>query len=348
MVHVPSAVDLRGAFVEALARMLPSGWEVTIEAGAGALDPSIDVAIGLIAPTGERVRASVEMKPRAEPAEVTRLVPWLQQRGPSILVAPTISPRTRSILTAAGISWMEPEGDCRISLGGLFVERLTRAPRRREAGTSGTRFVADLFSGGALRVLRWLLLEPERAWSIDAMAQRASLTPGFVSRTFKTLARDAYLDRSRGASRLRDRDALLEAWAAAPAPQDTAFGRVATVDGPEAFLASMRAMTAPGRYAITAEGAADRLAPFARFSRIEMYVDDVVAWDLALGLTSVPRGGNVVLIEPAEGGVFDGSFERGGVMLVGRPQVYVDLVRRGGAAAEAAAFLRDRGELWPG
>jgi hypothetical protein len=46
-------------------------------------------------------------------------------------------------------------------------------------------------------------------------------------------------------------------------------------------------------------------------------------------------------------GVFDGSFQRDGVLLTSRPQLYVDLVRRGGAAAEAAAFMRERGELWP-
>jgi hypothetical protein len=78
-----------------------------------------------------------------------------------------------------------------------------------------------------------------------------------------------------------------------------------------------------------------------------MYVQDVAGWDRALGLTSVPRGGNVVLIKPADAGVFDGSFERDGVPLTSRPQLYVDLVRRGGAAAEAAAFMRERGALWP-
>src|SRR5450756_711779 len=45
-------------------------------------------------------------------------------------------------------------------------------------------------------------------------------------------------------------------------------------------------------------------------------------------------------------GVFDGVFERDGLSLASRPQLYVDLVRRGGAAAEAAAFIRERSVLW--
>jgi hypothetical protein len=168
-----------------------------------------------------------------------------------------------------------------------------------------------------------------------------------VSRTFKTLARDAYLDRARGASRVRDRDTLLKAWAAAPAATESRFERVATVGKPEELLRMIRALTVPMPYAITAEAAADRLAPFARFSRVEIYVEDIAGWDRALGLTSVPRGGNLVLIKPVDTGVFDGSFEREGMLLTSLPQLYVDLVRRGGAAVEAAAFMRERGELWP-
>ena len=101
-----------------------------------------------------------------------------------------------------------------------------RRPARREANAPGTRYVADLFSGAALRIVRRLLIETDRSWTLADMATATGLTQGFVSRTFKTLARDAYLDRARGASRVVDRDALLSAWAAAPAPKDAALERV--------------------------------------------------------------------------------------------------------------------------
>ena len=61
----------------------------------------------------------------------------------------------------------------------------------------------------------------------------------------------------------------------------------------------------------------------------------------------VPRGGNLVLIPSVDRGVFDGSFMRNGLNLVCKPQLYVDLVRRGGVALEAAMSLRERGELGP-
>lgn len=339
--------DLRQSLEAGLQETLPAGWRATLCPGRPSDDPKIDDVLDLVAPTGERSQARVEFKARLEPAQLVRELPWLTKFAASLVVAPQISARARSLLDEAGVSWYQPDGDYRIAIGGLFIERLVDQSKRRAAGAPDTRFVADPFAGGALRVVRWLLIDPGRPWSIAKMADRTGLTLGFVSRTFKTLARDAYLERVRGATRLTDRDALLDAWAAAPTPKDSAFERVATVGGPEALLRMIPTLTAPSPYAVTAEAAADKLAPFARFSRAEIYVTDVAGWDRTLAMTSVPRGGNVVLIKPADTGVFDGSFERDGVSLTSRPQLYVDLVRRGGAATEAAAFMRERGELWP-
>lgn len=347
MVQVRRESELRKTLEDALIRILPDGWRMTLRAEDGAGESRIDAYLDLTSPTGERIGACVEFKARAEPAEVVRLVPWLQQCGSAILVSPEFGLRARDILSGAGISWLEPGGDCRIALGSLFIERLTRGPRRRPAGAPETRYVADLFSGGPLRAVRWLLIEPQRSWKLEDMASRTGLTVGFVSRVFKTLARDAYMDRARGDNRVRDRDALLDAWASAPRPKDAVSERVVTVSGTEDLLQVIRDSSTTTRYAITAEAAADRIAPFARYSRIEMYVDDVAGWDRSLGLTPVPRGGNLVLIQSSDAGVFDGALERDGLQLVSRPQIYVDLARRGGAAAEGAAFMRERGELWP-
>ena len=339
--------ELIRAFEQALRSLLPPNLGMSLELEGGSGEARMDAYLDLTPPVGDRIRACVELKTRAEPAEVVRLVPWLQGCGPAILVAPSIGSRARDILTSGGISWMEPAGDCRISLGSLFIERLGRGRPRKPMGVKDTRYVADLYSGGALRIVRWLLIEPGRSWSLADMAERTGLTQGFVSRTFKTLAREAFLSRTPGASKVSDRDALLDAWAAAPPPVDEVSERIATVPNVEALVRMLRDEPAPGKYALTAEAAAERLAPLARYSRVELYCDDVSGWDVKLGLVAVPRGGNLILIRAVDRGVFDGAFTRDGVTLVSRPQLYVDLKRRGGAAAEGAAFLRERGELWP-
>lgn len=344
MVELTAEQDLIQGLESTLASVLPRGWQAKvarIPAAGGA-----DAALEVVSPVGDRVTACVEVKSRAEPAQLVREVSWLQRCERALVVAPRLSTRAREILNEAGISWLEPDGDCRIAMDGLFIERLGLSQARSDRGATGTRYVANLYAGGPLRVVRWLLIEPERSWTIEDMADRTGLTLGFVSRIFKTLARDAYMDRARSANRVRDRDALLDAWVSAPPPKDAVSERVATVPSTENLLQMIRGSSTTTRYAVTAEAAADRIAPFARYSRVEMYVDDVAGWDRVLGLTSVPRGGNLVLIKASDAGVFDGAFERDGLQLVSRPQLYIDLVRRGGAAAEAAAFLRERGELW--
>jgi hypothetical protein len=345
MVEVRDDRGARRALETALGNVLPRGWRATLQP-AGPPDREISAILDIVSPTGDRSRANVEFRTRAGPADLYRQLPWLQQFGAALVVAPRISARTRGILTEGGISWLEPDGDCRIAIGGLFIERSLGGRPRRKPGAADTRFVADPFSGGALRIVRWLLIEPERSWTLTEMGSRAGLTIGFVSRTFKTLARDAYVERERGSTRLLDRDALLEGWVAAPAPADAPLERVSLADGPSAVLRRVRELQTTSAYAITAEAAAEQIAPHARFSRVEIYVDDPEAWDRALSLTPVPRGGNVVLIRPVDRGVFDGLIERDGLALASRPQVYVDLLRRGGAAAEAAAFMRERSLLW--
>lgn len=359
MVNPTTEAALRDELQKALQEILPPDWrwELRVQNRPSGTDALVD----LTDPSGASTQLRVELKSRLFPSEIVRQLGWYVERGPWLVAAPVVGPRARQLLADEGISWIElGTRECRIAFGTLRIERLparrgsvrvTGGGTIRVAGTAsdpGRRYVADLFSGKALRIVRWLLINPEREWALDEMVSAASASPGFVSRTFATLERDAYMDRERGANRVRDAEGLLAAWAAAPPPPDRAESRVSLLPTPQAVLDAIRELPAGPRYALTAEAAAEQVAPFARFSRVEMYVDETEAWERALDLTPVPRGGNVDLIVPGDAGVFDGLVQAGALSLVSRPQLYVDLKRRAGPASEAADFLRDRGAIWPG
>lgn len=339
-------LDRVGAWFD---RSLPRGWEWRLsQAGPTQGRSRFDAVLTLISPGGRKSNLPVELKGRALPAEIARELAVPSQRR-LLLSAPRISERARRLLQEAGVSWLELEsGDCRIEADDLFIERLVgSASGRWRPEEARQRYVADLFSGSALRIVRRLLIEPERTWKLVDMAGLADVTPAFVSRVFATLERDAYLSKERGATRLKDREALLDAWTAAPAPRERRFERVFVQPGILSLLPVRPAgPVSDPDYALTAEVAAEQIAPFASWRTIEMYVRDVKTWDDRLRLQSVPRGGNHVLIVSSDPGIFDGAFAQG-LVLASRPQVYVDLKRRGGAAGEAADFLRKRGELWP-
>jgi hypothetical protein len=358
MVNLPADQRLFGNLQRALSELLPASWRWRLRRTRGRGTP--DAQLDLIDPSGQSTRLLVELKTRIPPAEIVRQLPWYAEQGGWLLAAPQIGPRGRELLGTAGISWVELSTlDCRIAIGGLFIERTSRTQRRsglvtRVGGFTTDaliidrprRYVRDLVSGKALRVVRWLLIDPEQAWTLGEMAAAAKASVPFVSRTFATLERDAYLERTRGASRVRDGDGLLEAWATASAPPEERLERVSLAATAQAILNRIRDTSSAPRYALTAEAAAEQIAPFARFVRAELYIDDPVPWDRLLDLTPVPRGGNIVLITPADDGVFDGLNQAQGLAIVSRPQLYVDLKRGGGAAREAAEFLREQGELW--
>lgn len=350
----PVLAQLRSALKE----ILPPDWRWRLRVQDRPSEA--DAALDLTNPRGDTTRVRVELKSRLSPSEIVRQLRWYGERGPWLLAAPLVGPRTRQILGDERISWVElTTRECNIAFGTLHIER---GPARRGsvrvtgggtikvvgvANDPGRRYVADLFSGKALRIVRWLLIEPERQWTLDEMVSAANASPGFVSRTFATLERDAYMERERGASRIRDADGLLAAWAVAPPLSDRIMSRVSLLPTPQAILNAVGQLPNAPRYALTAEAAAEQIAPYARFSRVELYVDEAGAWDRLLDLTAVPRGGNVDLILPVDPGVFDGSFKSSDLSLVSRPQLYVDLKRRAGPASDAADFLRDRRALWP-
>jgi hypothetical protein len=346
MVNEPWIPELRTW----LSRRLPEGWKWRLNAPPRAGN-SVDTWLEITSAGGRETTFRVEWKLQPFPAIISERILRIADR-PLLVVSRRVSSRARQILEAAGVSWLETEsGDARIVAADIFIERTSEAASGRWRPVDDRRrWVADLFSGGALRVVRWMLIEPDRGWKLADMADRADVTPAFVSRVFSTLARDAFIEKERGATRLTDRDGLLDAWAVADPPPEQRFERAIVQPGIMNEIAAYGADPGPvldAEFVLTAEVAAEQITPFASWNTVEMYVRDIEGWDERLRLRPVPRGGNFILIVPSDPGVFDGAFSSQRLVLASRPQVYVDLRRRGGAAAATADFLKDRGELWP-
>jgi hypothetical protein len=341
------ADQLLESFNRDLADLLPDGWRASLRAQQ--TGEREDARLTFSGPDGVTVVFSVEAKSRLEPSQVVLRT----ERRPLLVIAPVIGPRTREILNRMSTSWCEPGGDCRIASGPLLIvrERASKPLFRNTNSAEVTRFVKRPFTGSALKIVRRLLIEPERTWSVTNLSSATDVSIGFVSRVLATLERDAYVVRNRGETRLKDFDDLLDAWVQSPQATEMTVEGV-SLKKPGEVLQTIADLGRSG-YALTAEAAAEQLAPFARFNRVELYVKDFGPWQKALRLTPVPVGANVRLIKSEDMGVFDGTLSRRGFEIVSLPQLYVDLMRRQGAGAEAAAFLRQRfdklrRELGPG
>lgn len=290
----------------------------------------------------------VEMKHSVEPKVARRLAERATQLtftdSKWLVAAPALSERSRSILQGAGVSWVDLRGDCFLHHGTLLIDR-RGAVHTPPLETTRTRLVADLFHGGALDVVRWLLAFRSHSWTIAEMAERTKRSIPFVGRVFQTLEASAYVSRSRGSTRLTDAEGLLDAWAKAPPPvlMET---QAVFLAGAQALLKKLQEPGLTWEHALTAEAAADFFAPYARYNRLELYVSSPDVWLDRYSMKVVPRGGNVVLLHSAEASLYETVHRRGGLHLASPPQIYVDLKRRQGPAQEAADVLKRSGHLW--
>lgn len=360
---------LVGYAAKALDSLVPAGWTVELIDEPVTSASRADGVIALTDAAGERVRVWVEAKTRPTPSTLSSWAEAVADRAPWLIVAPELSDRSKAVLREAGVNWIDATGSASLRLPRVLLEINSPEARRRAqqlvavgsslvmpytVEASDSKFVSELFAGDALRIVRRLMLDPSREWRVKDMAEATGVSKGWVSRVFSTLERDAFLaGPPRGPRRLVDRDGLLEAWADAEEPP-RAEVRAVTTESDERLRQRLAGLP-QDVYALTADAAADLVAPFARVSLTELYIrPDVMPLDEALktlGARETSRGANLVLLPTDDAGVLDGSeavkSPAGPLQIVSRPQLYVDLRRRSGQSEEAADFLRDRGAIWP-
>jgi hypothetical protein len=98
------------------------------------------------------------------------------------------------------------------------------------------------------------------------------------------------------------------------------------------------------RCALAGFSAAARLAPFVRYQRGSLYLEEAALARVAstLELKEVATGANLALWVPYDDGVWYGALERNRETMTSPVQTYLDLLSLHSRGEEAAAFLLDR------
>lgn len=319
-------------------------------------DRVFDLQAGIALPRGKRVELWVECKDVPKPSRFpyVSLENRFRKDGTKTvrvptLAAPYISPRLAEMCEKHGWSWFDLAGNCRITVSGLLhIERTGNKP----VHTRPKRGDANLSTQESARILR-VLMAPEntgRRWTQrelqDACEPKVSL--GKVNTLVGYLREQAYLlDQKGGGVRMHDHEGLLKEWREVYAYQEhrqlncfslsdrkSIFKKLAdagtksSVEGVPACLASFTA--------------ADQIAPNVRQSRIWVYVRARHTREILklLGAKEVDSGANLVLLEAADEGVFDGVYHGSDeVPTTSALQSYLDLWQAGGRGEEAATAI---------
>jgi hypothetical protein len=262
-------------------------------------------------------------------------------RAPSatpLLVAGWLSPLSRAELTAGGVNYLDLTGnvDLRLARPGLYI-RTTGADRDPEPESST---LASLKGTGAARAVR-ALADFMPPYGVRELAESSGASAPVLSRVLALLESEGLVTR-------RDRGGVgrvawanvLRRWG-----QDYRFQRshraVPCLD-PRGVSALIRKLPAfPDPWAATGTMGVPPGVAVVPMQLATLYVESPERAAAELGLRIVDTGANVVLVEPADAGVYARS-TRGddGFVRCAPSQVYADLLTGPGrGSAEAAALL---------
>lgn len=218
------------------------------------------------------------------------------------------------------------------------------------------RLVHNIFEPKATRVLRALLIDPQRNWTIRGLAEEVEISPGYAHAVVSTLIDLGYVARTEHYKiKMVNPTVLLKRWAAYHQyDRINTFLEYYTFEREVERFIQQLSNISNSNYALTALAGASLIAPHVRPVDIHMYIkkkDEATTLAKTLNLQPIPKGGNVKFVVPYDEGVFYGQQAANiwisdqvvsGVNVVSNVQLFVDLYNYPARGLEAAEHLYER------
>ena len=349
----PTGMQLRRQVERFLAERIPSNWSLQARQTETLDRYRVDLLAEIASPAGESAVLAVEIKRTLEPRDVLRAVEQISTiaagavpRAVPVVAAAYLSPRTRALLRARGVGYVDITGNARIeiSVPGLFVstDGAERDPWPRD------HKLRSLRGRGAARAMR-AIIDTTPPYGVRELAQSTGASAPTLSRVLDLLEREAIVTRVRGAVSTVDWQAAIRRWVEDYDQTDS--NTPTTVLEPRGLPAledKLRAMKFP--YAATGALAAQRCDPIAPVRLATIYVTDPSQAIDRLDLRETEAGANVVLLEPLDPVVFDRTVARDGLRCVAPSQLAVDLLtgpgREPAQGEEMLSWMERNEHVW--
>ena len=265
-----------------------------------------------------------------------------------MVIDPYLSPETRELCREQQAAYLDLEGNARLALDNVFVERTVASKPPAEK-----RSLRSLFKPKAASILKALLREPPRPWRVTQLAVAARVSLGHVSAVRNSLINREWAQRTENGLVISQPGELLDSWRDAyEPPAGTRTGFYTTLHGAafeKAVRTALRARPQPGRVIFASYTAGHWLAPYGRTGKQYFYAD-IAGLDRlrqTLELSSAAKGENVVVTIPKDDGLFLDTIEpSAGAVCTGVLQTYLDLSIAGERGREAADHLREKLLPW--
>ena len=264
-----------------------------------------------------------------------------RRKNVPLVAVPFMGDVGKRLCEEAEVCWLDLSGNAHLVAPGLRVNIEGKPNQFKRLGRP-----RSLFAPKSARIARWLLIEPERAFTQRELAKLSGLDEGFTSRIVRQLEDQRLVARdANGAVKVANFGALLDAWREAYdfSKHHIVRGHIAARSSDE-ILRRVSEQLKRGKleHAVTGLAGAWLLNQFAGFRLVAFYVAQMPSAKAqqAMGFHEELRGENVWLVVPNDEGVFHGAAEREGIQCVHPVQTYLDLKNHPERSAEAAEQLR--------
>ncbi|GAG48719.1 unnamed protein product, partial [marine sediment metagenome] len=169
----------------------------------------------------------------------------------------------------------------------------------------------SLYSPVSTRILRALLQEPKKTWSIKFLSSATQVSLGYTHRVVEKLLDEKIIQRNDNyLLELKDPQRLLNQWREEYSYRQNTIHPFYTFEkSKELFFKKLVNISTSKEieYALTLHSGASFLAPYVRYTDIHLYIgSSLEALKETLDLRPVESGANLYLIEPYDRGVFQG------------------------------------------
>jgi len=304
-----------------------------------------DLLFEVVTPTA-RQKIVVEVKSTGEPRYVRYAIQQLREyftqleNAYGIVAAPYISSDAARICRENEVGYIDLAGNCFLNFDHVYIERQNYPP-----ATVERRTLHSLFTPKSSRILRVMLCSPKRSWQVQELVNEARVSLGLAFKVKQRLLDLEYAREENKRILLKRPGELLTKWAENYSFRKSkmydyfAFGEPKELEQKIAGCCREKGIC----YALTIFSGAALVAPFARYTRGFIYIDDKIQ-EIAqsVGLKEVPSGPNITILEPYDEGVFYATRKIEGLMVACDVQLYLDLVGYKGRGEESARFLLEQ------
>jgi hypothetical protein len=295
---------------------------------------------------GTPVTLIVEAKSQGEPRYIRQAADQVREdlrQFPGaypMVVSNFISAQTAELLKSRDIGYFDMAGNALIDFGPIFIN-IAGKPNRNPV----QKTLRTLFAAKSSRILRVLLIHPERSWTVQDLAAEAGVSIGLTSKLKQRLIEFELIPETKSGIKLTNPSELLDQWSKTYSYEKNEIVKYYSPSSPSdiekrvAQFAGSRGMP----YELTMFSGAARVAPFVRYNFAAFYFSgSMLELERELGIAPTSSGANVWVFRPFDDGVYYGMENREGVSVASNVQLYLDLIKYKGRGEEQAMAIRER------